>query len=52
MPFLAEQQYDIPNKDILSWEFDDLHYNPDEPVSKTDILTSLRGPKTNRQIRS
>lgn len=32
MPFLAESHVDIPTKDILSWTFDDLSYDQDEPI--------------------
>ncbi|KAF2088761.1 acetyl-CoA synthetase-like protein [Saccharata proteae CBS 121410] len=32
MPFLAEETYAIPNKDILSWIFDDIEYDVDKPV--------------------
>ncbi len=32
MPFLAQEHVDIPNKDILSWTFDDLKYDWDEPI--------------------
>jgi hypothetical protein len=32
MPFLAEEHVPIPTKDLLSWAFDDLSYDWDEPV--------------------
>ncbi|KAK6384286.1 hypothetical protein LTR65_009660 [Meristemomyces frigidus] len=32
MPFLAEQHYPIPTKDILSWTFDDYKHDWDEPI--------------------
>ena len=32
MPFLAKEHVSLPNKDILSWTFDDLNYNWDEPI--------------------
>lgn len=32
MPFLAKEQYPIPTKDILSWSFDEIKYNEDEPI--------------------
>ncbi|KAF2013565.1 4-coumarate-CoA ligase-like protein [Aaosphaeria arxii CBS 175.79] len=32
MPFLAEEHIDIPNKDLLSWMFDDQKYDQDEPI--------------------
>ncbi|GAB7360309.1 hypothetical protein MBLNU230_g8066t1 [Neophaeotheca triangularis] len=55
MPFLAEQQYDIPNKDILSWEFDDLHYNPDEPIlidalKPSNNISARKAQKAIRQL--
>ena len=34
MPFLAEEHIDIPNKDILSWMFDDPKFDVDAPVCK------------------
>jgi hypothetical protein len=33
MPFLAETILPIPNKDILSWIFDEPQYDEDKPVS-------------------
>lgn len=33
MPFLANEHIDVPNKDILSWIFDDISYDWDKPVS-------------------
>ena len=32
MPFLAKEHVPIPTNDILSWTFDDLNYNWDEPI--------------------
>ena len=32
MPFLAKEHAQIPTKDILSWTFDDLNYDWDEPI--------------------
>lgn len=32
MPFLAKEHADIPNQDILSWTFDKLHYDWDDPI--------------------
>ncbi|KAF2791803.1 4-coumarate-CoA ligase-like protein [Melanomma pulvis-pyrius CBS 109.77] len=32
MPFLAEDHIDIPNKDILSWMFDEQTYDLDKPI--------------------
>jgi hypothetical protein len=33
MPFLAERHVEIPNKDILSWTFDEQRFDIDKPVS-------------------
>lgn len=33
MPFLATEHIEIPNKDLLSWMFDDQKYDQDKPVS-------------------
>lgn len=32
MPFLAQEHHQIPNKDILSWMFDDITYDLDDPL--------------------
>lgn len=32
MPFLAKEHYPVPTKDLLSWTFDDLSYDWDDPV--------------------
>lgn len=32
MPFLAEETFKIPNKDLLSWIFDDQKHDVDKPV--------------------
>lgn len=32
MPFLAEEHIDVPNKDLLSWMFDDPKYDQNAPV--------------------
>lgn len=32
MPYLAKEHVDIPSKDLLSWTFDDIKYDWDEPV--------------------
>lgn len=32
-PFLATEHHPVPSKDLLSWTFDDLPYDWDEPVS-------------------
>lgn len=32
MPFLAEEHIKIPNKDLLSWMFDEQEYDPDTPI--------------------
>jgi 4-coumarate--CoA ligase len=31
-PFLADEHIDIPNKDLLSWMFDEQKYDVDKPV--------------------
>ena len=33
MPFLAEEHIAIPNKDLLSWIFDDQKYDEEKAVS-------------------
>ena len=38
MPFLAERKLPIPNKDLLSWTFDEPHYDVDKPVSRELLL--------------
>lgn len=40
MPFLAEEHIKIPNKDLLSWMFDDQKYDQDEPVGNMVIVQS------------
>jgi len=32
MPLLAEKRVPIPNKDLLSWTFDDSKYDPNKPI--------------------
>jgi hypothetical protein len=32
MPFLAEEHISVPNKDLLSWMFDNQIYDQDVPV--------------------
>jgi hypothetical protein len=32
MPFLAEKTFPIPNKDLLSWIFDEQQFDIDTPV--------------------
>lgn len=34
MPFLAQQHLPIPNKDIISWMFDELPYDPNKRVRR------------------
>jgi 4-coumarate--CoA ligase len=57
MPFLAKEHVPIPTKDLLSWAFDDLSYDWDEPVSYTNRhhhqqkikpQNSFNFPKTNQ----
>ena len=45
MPFLAKEHVPIPTKDLLSWAFDDLSYDWDEPVRTPKSL--LVPPKRN-----
>ncbi len=53
MPFLAQEHFPIPNKDLSSWSFDDLKYdwddpiyidglNPDNSISARQALTLIR----------
>lgn len=35
MPFLAEKHVPIPNKDLLSWMYDEPKFDQDKPVSRT-----------------
>lgn len=37
MVWLAEETVPIPAKDILSWMFDDVPYDPDEPVPSSNL---------------
>jgi 4-coumarate--CoA ligase len=32
MPFLAEKTFPIPNRDLLSWIFDEQQFDIDTPV--------------------
>ena len=41
MVFLAQQSIPIPGKDILSWIFDDVPYNQDQPVSNRSYILHL-----------
>jgi hypothetical protein len=34
MVFKAEKTVSIPNKDLISWTFDDNKFEQDEPVSR------------------
>lgn len=44
MPFLAKEHHPVPTKDLLSWTFDDLAYDWDDPVrsQKAIIATMAR----------
>ncbi len=33
MVFLAEQTISVPHKDLISWIFDEVPYDQDQPVS-------------------
>lgn len=48
MPFLAQKHLPIPNKDLLSWMFDDPKYDLDQPVSTS---TSKVLPSGNAKVR-
>jgi hypothetical protein len=37
MVFKAEKSFPIPNKDLLSWTFDDNKADPNEPVSHATL---------------
>jgi hypothetical protein len=50
MPFLAEQKLPIPNKDLLSWMFDEPGYDVDKPVPALNSpITNLTGKRTNEK---
>jgi hypothetical protein len=50
MPFLAEQNLPIPNKDLLSWMFDEPGYDVDKPVRALNFpITNLTGKRTNKR---
>jgi 4-coumarate--CoA ligase len=40
MPFLAEEHIKVPNKDLLSWMFDEQKYDQDAPVRRWTCDTS------------
>jgi hypothetical protein len=42
MPFLAKEHHPVPTKDLLSWTFDDLSYDWDDPVSNPNPLPLSR----------
>ncbi|PSN69630.1 4-coumarate-CoA ligase-like protein [Corynespora cassiicola Philippines] len=55
MPFLAEEHIDIPNKDILSWIFDDQKYDQDKPIyidatNPTRTISSRQARSTIRKL--
>jgi len=50
MPFHAENKISIPNKDILSWTFDDVRYDPNEPVSVPEPLARSIHKNTNKIV--
>ena len=43
MVFRAEQHLVIPTKDVLSWTFDDVSYDPDAPVNTINIRDLVLG---------
>jgi hypothetical protein len=47
MPFLAKEHVPIPTKDLLSWAFDDLSYDWDEPVRHQNHRHQKMNPQQN-----
>jgi 4-coumarate--CoA ligase len=39
MPFLAQEHISVPNKDLLSWMFDDQKH--DQDISVSALMTGL-----------
>jgi hypothetical protein len=48
MPFLAKEYHPVPTKDLLSWTFDDLAYDWDDPVSSSPNPPIAQAPKENQ----
>ncbi|KAK5198122.1 hypothetical protein LTS13_000999 [Exophiala xenobiotica] len=53
MPFLAQESVPIPNKDILSWMFDEPRFDQDKPVyiDAIDPSKSISGNEARKIIR-
>ena len=45
MVFLAKETIPVPTKDILSWIFDDVPYDPNKPVCDAPIPASNEAAK-------
>jgi len=41
MPFLAQEHLPIPNKDILSWIFDEQAFDQDQPVRPANYSEAI-----------
>lgn len=41
MPFLAEETFKVPNKDLLSWIFDEQKHDVDKPVGDVSRAIQL-----------
>lgn len=55
MPFLAKEHHPVPTKDLLSWTFDDLSYDWDEPIyidalDPKNAISARLAHKTIRQL--
>ncbi|KAF2718043.1 AMP-binding enzyme [Polychaeton citri CBS 116435] len=55
MPFLAEETYPIPTKDIASWTFDEISYDWDKPIyieaqNPKNFITARRAKELIRQL--
>jgi len=55
MPFLAKEHHPVPTKDILSWTFDNLAYDWDEPIyidalEPNNAISARLAHKTIRQL--
>lgn len=53
MPFLAESHFPIPNKDILSWTFDDYKHDWDDPIyiDALDTKNSISARQAHKLVR-
>ena len=55
MPFLAQKTYPIPEQDLLSWTFDNLTYDQDEPIyidglNPSNSISARQARKLIRQL--